>query len=191
LKKNKKKSKVLIGILIAVIVLAAAFFLLKDVVLKGMYPLDYEKEIASYSKEFSLDPYFVASVIWAESKYDAKAVSSKGAIGLMQIMPDTGEWIAGKLKVKDYEEGMLEKAETNIRFGCWYLRYINDKLGSDLPVVLAAYNAGPGRVEDWLANKEYSKDGVHLDKIPYNETDRYVDKIKRAYEVYKQLYKIQ
>jgi len=189
--KNKKRSLIFIGVLITLILLIAAFFILKDVVLRGIYPLDYENEIAAYSKEYNLDPYFVASVIWAESGYRVKAVSKKGAVGLMQIMPETGEWIAGKLKIKDFDLKLLQAPETNIRFGCWYLRYINDKMGGDLPIVLSSYNAGPGRVEEWLGNKEYSEDGVHLKKIPFKETRNYVEKIERAYEVYKQLYKIE
>lgn len=186
-----KKKKIILWLIITVILLIAAFFLLKDIVLMSIYPLKYEKEILQYAGEYQIDRHLVAAVIWAESSFDADAVSKKGAMGLMQIMPDTGEWIAQKLKIKDYSLKQLKTPGFNIRLGCWYLRYLNDKFGSDTINMLASYNAGPGKVQSWLNDKKYSSDGLKLENIPYEETKEYVEKITRAYEIYKSLYKIE
>jgi len=186
----KSKKKKLFILIIIIILLAAAFFLVKDIVLKSIYPLRYENEINRYADDYKLDHYLVASVIWAESKYDPDAVSKRGAIGLMQIMPDTGEWIAGKLNIENYKESLLTDPQVNIRMGCWYLRYLSDKFTGDTRKILAGYNAGPNKVQNWLKDKDNSSDGKELENIPYEETKNYVDKIVRAYEVYKSLYKI-
>lgn len=188
---SKKKKAIVLWLVLTVILLIAAFFLLKDIVLKSVYPLKYEKEIVQYAGEYKIDRYMVASVIWAESGFDADAVSKKGAMGLMQIMPDTGEWIAQKLKIKYYSLEQLKSPGFNIRSGCWYLRYLNDKFEGDTTKMLASYNAGPGKVQNWLSEKKYSSDGLNLETIPYEETKKYVEKITRAYEVYKSLYKIE
>jgi soluble lytic murein transglycosylase len=189
-KGNKKAKIIIIGLAIIIVLVAVAFFALKDIALRTIYPLDYKETIVQYAKEYTLDPNLVATVIWAESDYDANAESNKGAVGLMQIMPDTGQWIAKKLKIKNYSEESLKDPKTNIRLGCWYLNYLNNKFDGDLRNTLAAYNAGPGRVEGWLADKSISDDGETLKNIPYDETSNYVEKIERVYEVYKSVYKL-
>jgi len=108
-------------------------------------------------------------------------------VGLMQIMPDTGAWIAGKIDMTNYNEEMLKNADVNIRLGCWYLRYLTDRFGGVRNHVLAAYNAGPGNLKKWLENDDYSRDGV-LVNIPFQETSSYVERVERAYEKYKKLY---
>ena len=104
----------------------------------------------------------------------------------MQIMPETGEWIAGKLK-EPYDEETLQEPEQNIRYGCWYLEFLFERF-SDPDTVLAAYNAGHNAVRKWLQNSDYSDDGESLQVIPYDETRNYVEKVRRAYEKYKDLY---
>lgn len=90
------------------------------------YPTAYTELVRSYAEEFSLDPYLVTAIMRCESSNDPNAVSKKGAIGLMQIMPDTGAWIAHKLKLDEsYTETQLYDPETNIRFACWYLAFWN------------------------------------------------------------------
>lgn len=152
------------------------------------YPTAYTDLIAEYSKEFSLDPYLVTAIMRCESSNDANAVSKKGAIGLMQIMPDTGAWIAHKLDLDDvYREQQLFEPETNVRFACWYLRFLTNRLNEDRTCIIAAYNAGHGSVEKWLQDPTYSANGT-LQKIPYPETERYLTKITTAYEKYTTLY---
>ncbi len=159
-----------------------AFFLSIAVICIGMfafyqikYPLKYSEYIIKYSNEYSLDKELVASLINEESSFVSSAVSKKGAIGLMQILPSTGEYIASQLNENFYNEKLFDP-ETNIRYGCYYLNYLRDKF-VDEKVYLSAYNAGETTVNFWLANKDISKDGVTLNKIPYSVTADYTNRI--------------
>ena len=156
--------------IIITIVLVLGFRVGREVFYRQRYPLTYKQNIETYSKTYQLDPYFVASVIWVESKYNADAVSGKGAMGLMQIMPDTGGWIAEKLGRDDFISEDLLKPETNIEFGCWYLSYLFERFDENEQLVAAAYNSGPGRVDEWLDSEDYGLNG-ELVFIPYGETE--------------------
>lgn len=144
-----------------------------------MFPKKYKAFIEKYSACYNLDTAIVYAIANVESDFDEKAVSSAGAMGVMQLMPATAEWIAGELG-EEYDEKMLFDAETNIWYGCFYLRYLLDKFG-DVWVVVAAYNAGEGVVREWIA-----EDGsLNEDAIGYGETKRYVSKVRRCYRAYK------
>lgn len=151
--------------------------------LRLFFPFDYKLEISAAAAENDLDPYLVAALIKAESGFDENA-HSHVAHGLMQLTDDTAKFISEKTGL-DYEK-RLEPA-TNIRMGCWYLAYLIDKFG-DIHTALCAYNAGPATVTRWLADSDISAGGTQLDKIPFDETDGYVDKIRRYYKLYKKLY---
>jgi len=187
---GKKKSKgpvvALVMLLIAGVIVAAVLVFDFDLG-KNSYPLEYKELIAKYSDEYGLDPYYVCAVIRTESDFDPKAVSRAGARGLMQIMPDTGGWIAGKLSEESYNEDDLFDPDTNIRYGCWYLSFLNERFGGNMQLVAAAYNAGHNRVSDWLNDSNVS-DGSELKDIPFSETEKYVKKIDKAYEKYKKYY---
>ncbi len=176
--------------------LLAAFLLLLAVLIavvagreleKRTYKLTYPEEISASADEFGLDPYLIAAMIHCESGNRAKAISAVGAVGLMQIMPDTGEWIAGKLDISGYEPGKLTEPGFNIRMGCWYLRFLLDRYDQDRPSALAAYNAGHGNVDKWKNDPAVSVEG-ELKNIPFAETEQYLEKVQRAYEKYKTLY---
>lgn len=151
------------------------------------YRLDYPELIAESANEYGLDRYLVAAVIHVESGNDPDAVSKSGALGLMQVMPETGEWIAGKLGLSDFTPEQLKTPEVNIRMGCWYLSFLQERFQGNRINMIAAYNAGHGNVEKWLADGELSRDG-QLYHIPIEETEKYVEKVQRAYEKYKTLY---
>ncbi len=153
---------------------------------KRTYPIAYAPEVRTGASEYALDPYLVLAVIHTESRGNAAAVSPKGAVGLMQIMPATGSWIAEKLDLADYTQEALSNADLNIRMGCWYLRYLLDKYENETSA-LAAYNAGPGNVDKWLGDERYSKDGA-LTEIPFQETANYVVRVRSAYAKYTELY---
>ena len=145
------------------------------------YPMRYEAEIRQAAEEFSLDPADVASVALAE------AVSSVGAIGLMQIMPSTGEWIAGKLD-EAFDAQRLYEPSVNLRYGCWYLRFLLDRYDGDMRTASTAYHQGQGRVDEWLQDPEYSEDGKTLSVISSSVTDTYVNRIMENYAHYQELY---
>ena len=186
----KKKRKIwawCIAIIVGVAAIAVAGVLEYKALELRRYPLDYTETLIKYADEYALDRYLVAAVINAESAYKSDAVSNKGAVGLMQIMPDTGAWIGEKLDMKDYEESRLFEPEVNIRFGCWYLNFLSERCDGNVTLILASYNAGNGNVRKWLADTNYSKDGKNLDVIPFPETENYVKKVMRAYEKYREL----
>lgn len=170
--KSRKTVAIVAIVIVAAILLGGAYYVYEKLNGKGKYPLEYEDIIVKYAQENGLDPYFVAAVIYVESGFDAQAVSGAGAMGLMQIMPDTGEWIAGKLGIDAFEQSMLFDPDTNIKFGSWYLHFLNDKFEGNRQLVMAGYNAGHNRVAGWLEDKTLS-DGKELKEIPFAETERY------------------
>lgn len=160
----------------------------KNEILKIFYPLNYSNYVFENSQKYDLDPYLVFAIIKAESGFNKNAQSSQGAKGLMQITDSTGEWIAKQLKYDDHSIADLYNPEYNIRMGCWYLNSLIKQFDGDTALAIAAYNAGSGNVQKWLNNYEHSKDGKSLHKIPFGETDRYVIKVKRDYNIYKHIY---
>lgn len=148
------------------------------------YPVKYKTEVVKASEEFGLDKFLIFSMIKTESGFNEKAVSDKGAIGLMQITEKTGEYIAEKLGATDYD---LKNAEDNIYFGCYYVKYLITRF-KDLNVALCAYNAGEGNVSLWLLDERYSLDGETLKDVPFKETKEYVDRVNKTLIKYKKLY---
>jgi soluble lytic murein transglycosylase len=184
-RRSKRKRRAALAVLLCIVLLGAAVALGSIWSLYRAYPYDHREAIEKSAAEFGQDPLLVAAVIRTESGWRPEAVSSVGATGLMQVMPDTGGWIASQ-NGWDYSEDMLREPDYNIRLGCWYLKYLSDKFDGDLAVALAAYNAGGNKVKQWISEGRY-KDGK-LD-IPYQETRSFVTKVESAYEKYKLLYK--
>lgn len=151
------------------------------------YPMEYCDLVEGYAQEYSLDEAHVYAVILCESSFREQAKSSAGALGLMQIMPETGRWIAGRLgEGEAYTDEALLDPDTNIRYGCWYLALLSRLYGGDMDTVSAAYHAGMGNVDKWLQNGEYSRDGVAIDSTPFPATNSYMEKVHAVYEVYKE-----
>ena len=151
------------------------------------YPMEYTDLIRSCAAEEGLEPAYVAAVILAESSYNPQAVSSVNAQGLMQIMPETGAWIAGKFD-ESYVDGCLFDPETNIRYGCWYLGYLLRRYDGDKTCSTAAYHSGQGTVDGWLGEPRYSTGGRTLNIIGGPRANTYVGRVLEYYEKYKQLY---
>ena len=157
----------------------------------AQYPLRYKDLIVRMAGEYDLEPWHVAAVIRCESSFDPNATSNVGARGLMQIMPDTGEWLAGKFKEADgFDPDSLYDPETNVKYACWYLRWLMNRYDRDLVLVTSAYHAGHGTVDKWLADSAVSQDGRAIlpEAIPYASTKQYVSRVLRAYEKYEELY---
>ncbi len=154
------------------------------------YFLLYRDYIERWAEEYNLSPAFVAAIIRNESSFDPKAVSGVGARGLMQLMPDTAEWIAGKLRVDGYAFERMYDPESNIRFGCWYLNYLSKLFLGDPVSVAAAYHAGQGQVKVWLSDPALSADGytLNLDAMPEGPTKNYAGRVTRDYGIYQEKY---
>ena len=145
---------------------------------RKIYPIKYKDIIVEYSERYNISPELISSVINAESGFDRGAVSSAGAIGLMQVLPSTAKEIGGKLGYKEYD---LYNVKINIEFGCYYFRYLLDIYNQDVVMSLCAYNAGLNNVKYWGFNGE-------IDKIPVIQTKNYVKKIVKTIQVYKVFY---
>ena len=177
--------KKILCLLIVLFVIAAGF---KYIVKEKLFPYKYNEYVNQYAKEYDLDPFFILAVIKTESNFDDNAHSHKNAIGLMQITVETGEWAAKQMGYTSFNKQDLYDEKYNIRMGCWYLRYLSDMFNGNRDLIVAAYNAGPTNVQNWLNDKRYSKDGKTLDYIPFGETKKYVDKVNTYYSVYEYLY---
>lgn len=151
--------------------------------------ITYQPLIERYAAEYNLRPAFVAAIIRNESSFRTDAESSVGARGLMQLMPDTAEWIAGKIGDSNYSFDHLYDAETNIRYGCWYLNYLSKLFRGDAVLVSSAYHAGQTTVTRWLSDKSISSDGVTIpvDKLPDGPTKQYAGRVTTSYGIYEAL----
>ena len=173
--------------LVLLVVLVGGYFLYgRPALLRSKYKLMYREDILTSAEEFDLDPYLVCGVIFTESGFRPQAKSGVGALGLMQLMPATGLEEAELLEIADVTEDRLTEPTLNIRLGCNYLRKLLDEFGTE-SVALAAYNAGPGRVRQWLREYGTKEDGSIL-YIPYPETSKYVGRVQSAKGVYERLY---
>lgn len=180
-----KLSKAVLGIFIVFLSLAlvnASY----SAVMHAIYPLRYAEYIEKYSEEYNLDRHFVMAIIKAESNYIYDAHSGYAG-GLMQITDETGRWICEQLG-DDFESSNIKNPEKNIEMGCYYLSYLIMLYNNDTNLVLAAYNAGPGNVNKWLLNPQFSTDGKNISYIPYEETREYVERVKKYTETYRRLY---
>lgn len=155
---------------------------------RKLYPLYYTDVVEASAGEFGLPPELVYAVILTESSFDADAVSSAGAKGLMQLTDDTNEWVAWRLG-EESEPSRIFEPGLNIRRGCYLLSYLYERFGG-WNEALAAYNAGVGRVDGWLDDLLYSSDQKTLiiDKLPIEETRSYIAKVLKSAEKYKKLY---
>ncbi|MGG7187569.1 lytic transglycosylase domain-containing protein [Clostridium butyricum] len=170
------------------IILLAVVVGSRYVVKEKFFPYKYQEYVDMYSKEYNLDPLFVLSVMKTESKFDDNAHSHKNAVGLMQITVETGEWAANEMGYTTFSKDDLYDEQYNIRMGCWYLRWLGDMFDNDRDLMVAAYNAGPTNVQNWLKDKNYSSNGKNIEYIPFGETKKYADKVNTYYSVYEYLY---
>ncbi len=144
------------------------------------FPPQLVELVKEKSPEGSIDPYLVAAVMREESSFNPKAVSTTGALGLMQIMPETGRFIAGKLGRTLDDDSELFDPDVNIKLGTWYLGHLARRFDGDLVLTIASYNAGPGAVQRWTQTLPADLDEF-IESIPYPETRRYAKKVLKSY----------
>lgn len=162
-------------------------FLVSKSVVKMIYPLKYENTVEKIAKQCGVEMPLVYAIIKCESDFDKKAESSAGALGLMQVTPDTFKWLEKYTRVHyESKEDMLDP-ENNIECGTLFISILLGKY-KNLDVALSAYNAGTKTVDKWLKDKGVSKDGKTLEDIPYIETKTYVKRVNFAYKIYKYIY---
>jgi soluble lytic murein transglycosylase len=142
------------------------------------YPLDYKTIVRAHARNYHLQPALLAAVIYQESKFHSDAKSSSGAIGLMQILPDTAKGIALHTGGSRFHVDDLYNPEINVRYGSWYLRHLLDKYGNER-LALAAYNAGQRNVDEWRAAGK---------GIQFAETRGYVSRVEDLKKIYRHAY---
>jgi len=140
------------------------------------YPLRYSQYVRVHARENHIDPALLAAVIYQESKFRSDAQSDSGAIGLMQLTPSTAQGIAVRTGGAGFRTDDLYNPEINIRYGAWYLANLFGKYHSET-LVLAAYNAGQGNVDGWLARDQ---------SIQFPETAAYVQRVEHLQRVYRE-----
>ncbi len=156
---------------------------------EGTHPRKYREIVSQYASEYNVPEYIIFAVIKVESDFDPLAESSKGARGLMQMMPSTFEWLTGDEHLQEnLNKKSLNKPDVSIRYGTYYLCYLYRKFDYNWNTALAAYNAGEGNVANWLKNSEYTDENGNLTQIPFSETKAYVSKVNDAMSMYKKLY---
>ena len=172
----------LVPVLVVAAVVVAAVSLLRygqpDFVQRFRYPLRYEQIVRAHARNYDLDPKLLAAVIYTESKFNANARSGAGAIGLMQLLPDTARGIAVRTGGDSFVVDDLYTPEINVRYGAWYLRHLLDRYG-DEETALAAYHAGQGNVDTWRSQ------GIG---VQFPETRSYVAKVERVKKIYADTY---
>lgn len=158
-----------------------------DDIYKLAYPMYFENEINKYSHIYDLDPYIVLSIIKEESHFDTNAKSIVGAGGLMQIMPDTANFIAKKYSIP-YTPAQHNNIENNIELGCAYIDYALSELSKKYLFAVAGYNGGHNAVKNWHNTLNYTDFDEFVEEIPYAETKNYILKVFKSYWNYVNIY---
>ena len=192
--KSTAKRTLIIVIIIAIAIAAglcldAVWSLLE----KKAHPKDYSDIVEKYAVEYNIPPEVIFAIIKTESGFDPNARSSAGALGLMQMMPSTFEWLTGEEHLNENLITLkLFDPDVSIRYGTYYLSYLKNKFFTtdevDWDIIFAAYNGGEGNVAKWLSAHECIDENGKLVNIPFPETRSYVSKVNKALDTYKELY---
>lgn len=183
----KKIFKLFTSLLMIAVIIVCVSVVWKTVE-KLIYPQKYSNYVEEYSEKFNVDKMLVYAIIKTESSFNSDAVSEVGAVGLMQIMPETFDWLQTKLPPKQkLGSDALFDPETNIRYGVFFLSLLQEEF-DDTELTIAAYHAGRGRVNEWLDDSSISPDGVSIGEFPSRTTAHYVDKVTKNIEKYKKIY---
>jgi len=185
--RNLTKFLIIIIIILSICIILFKVIDIDKIVMKKIYPLKYTEYVEKYSKEYNIDSYMIYAIIKAESNFNENAKSNSNAIGLMQIMEPTAKEIAEKIDLNITEEQLLEP-ELNIQLGTKYFAGLLEKYNNNYKIAIIAYNAGIGNVDKWIKEGIIKEDGTDLENVPFKETNNYVRKILRNYEIYKGLY---
>jgi soluble lytic murein transglycosylase len=140
------------------------------------YLAPYRDQLKAAARQLDLDEAWVNGLIRQESRFIAQAKSRVGAGGLMQLMPATAKWVAGKIGLKDWQSSQVTDVDTNLSLGTYYLRHVLDSLDGSPVLASAAYNAGPGRARAWRGDQSMEA-AIYAETIPFSETRDYVKKV--------------
>ncbi len=155
---------------------------------KLAYPRGYRQLVEEYAKKYNIDPNLVYAVILAESMFKKDSISRANAMGLMQIIPLTGKYVASLAGLKDFTPEMLMDPEINLGLGIKYLSMLGSQYSGNMVLMLAHYNAGPANLNSWLLRSDPKEIDIFIENIPFNETREYIKKVITYYCYYSWLY---
>lgn len=187
-------TKKIIKLLIIIILILAVYFIffkvikIQNKILEQIYPIQYSEYVEKYSEENNVDRYMIYAIIKAESNFNPNVKSKSNAIGLMQLLEDTAIEMSNAVDEQSVTEKQLYQPETNIKLGISYYAYLLKHYEGNNVLALTAYNAGMGNVDTWIKTGVIRADGADIENIPYKETNNYVRKILRDYQIYIKLY---
>lgn len=184
--RTKNKLKLFFLLLILVVISVIIIYNAVRLGLQTAYPMRYTEIVSRNAETFQLDESLLYALIKAESGFDKDAVSSVGAKGLTQITPETFRWLQTKTN-EEYEEDALFDPEVSVYYGAYFLDMLLEEF-ENTETALAAYHAGRGKVNEWLADPRYSPDGETLENIPYEDTSAYVKKVLKNHKKYNEIY---
>ena len=179
-------------IALALVVVGAVVYVIisRTVIVPGVteriYPIHYRETIAGVAERYEVDPYLIAAVARTESGYDPEAVSHAGAVGLMQLLPSTAEWIVGLDGWQGSGDPDLTDPVDSLELGTCYLAFLLRRFDGDERAAIAAYNAGQGVVGEWLVSAE--GDSLDLQEIPFSETREFVRRVEETIALYRQVH---
>ncbi len=151
----------------------------------ALFPVPFSEPIVNWSQQRQLNPLLVTALIRQESRFEPKIRSVAGATGLMQVMPGTGDWVAEKIDLKEYN---LENPNDNIKLGTWFLNFTHEEYDNHSLLAVASYNAGPGNVSSWVKKYGFTDPDAFIEVIPFAETKGYVEAVFGNYWNYLRLY---
>ena len=184
--RNVNKFKLLSLLLILSVIFIIIIVNAVKLGIQTVYPRQYVDLVEDNAEEFEIDTALLYALIKTESGFDKNAVSSVGAKGLTQITPDTFSWLQTKTG-EEYEEDKLFEPEISVYYGAYFLDMLLEEF-NNTETALAAYHAGRGKVNEWLADPRISPDGEILENIPYEDTEKYVKRVIKNTEKYKEIY---
>jgi soluble lytic murein transglycosylase len=168
------------------LVVVMILFSQSDWIGRWMYPIHYREDIMVSARNYGVDPYLVAAIIRVETNYKVGKVSKKGALGIMQLMPDTADWVIEQAGFKNVTLQDIEhRADIGIEAGTWYLRSLARQFDGNMYAVIASYNAGPGHVRKWLNEQIWDGTYESAGQIPFGETRHYMARVMYYYQKYK------
>lgn len=177
---------VLVLVVVAVGLLVASGRIVLPWVSGKVYQIHYKSDIEAAAAKYDVDPYLVAAVAATESGYKPGATSHAGAVGLMQLMPSTADWIVRVAEWKGSKRPELTDAKDSLNLGACYLAYLIKRYSGNIRDALAAYNAGHGNVDKWLAAAGTGT--LTLADIPFLETRNFVKRVEQKHALYKRIY---
>lgn len=180
-----KKNKLLVIIPIIILLLILIGIITGYYILKYLYPRGYSEYVEKYSEKYEVEPELIYAMIKEESNFDKAANSSKAAKGLMQLVQSTAEEVGREIGISEID---LNNPEINIEIGTKYISDLINRYDGNIALGITAYNAGIGNVDNWIRQGIINEEGTNLENIPFKETNMYLRKVLRTYELYKNLY---